>query len=183
MSATHKRLGPTPEVAFDEIWSGFGGAISHVVVTHGAAGAIQPRRAISRAPLMPTWRPCAELGVEPWHAIGGVRAAMNGGDWRAQCTIRLSARRGRPFEPRVVTAGETPSTRHMVAIGCMAWLAPTKRTPRRRRTGLLSERGRGFASISRSSRNTRISRRSRVSSRARSWSSRRCAALHRVQPA
>jgi hypothetical protein len=73
---------------------------------------------LGREPLAPRGdnRPChslapdpqalrLELGVDPWHAVGRVRAAMNRGDSHAQFTIRLSPRRGRPFLPRVVTAG------------------------------------------------------------------------------
>ena len=88
------------EVALNEIWSGFGGAISHRGGNPSApAGAIQPRRAHQpRHSLMSHVAALRlELGVDPWHAVGRLRAAMNRGDSRAQFTIRLSPRRGRPF--------------------------------------------------------------------------------------
>src|SRR6202795_2237206 len=74
------------EGAFNQIWSGFGGAVAHGGGTPSAsAGAVKPRRAhqprhslVSHVVALRL-----ELGVDPWHAVGCVRAAMNRGDSRA----------------------------------------------------------------------------------------------------
>jgi hypothetical protein len=96
------------EVAFDQICSGFGGAIAHGGDNPPApADAVKPRRVHQPChPLAPDPQALRlELGVNPRHAIGLARAAMNRGDSCAQFQIRLRPCRGRPLLPRVVTAG------------------------------------------------------------------------------
>ena len=59
---------------------------------------------------------CSELGVDPRRTVGHMRALMDRAHAKAKLRVGAAARRRRPLPPCIEPAGETPSTRHIVAI-------------------------------------------------------------------
>ena len=107
---------------------------------------------------------CSSVWMPPG-AVGPARSFMNRAHLRGEFCVRLSAREGRAFAPRVVDAGgDFQQPAH--CRNPMHGLIRTHEFVRRDSTEPLSvaNQAAAFESISRSSRRTRFSRRSRVSS-------------------